>query len=58
MNALTFQGMALTPIIKNNQTWLSSSELAKALGYSQENAVAKIYNRNADEFSEKDDYDY
>ena len=45
--------MALTPIIKNNQTWLSSSELAKALGYSQENAVAKIYNRNADEFSEK-----
>ncbi len=53
MNALTFQGMALTPIIKNNQTWLSSSELAKALGYSQENAVAKIYNRNADEFSEK-----
>lgn len=51
MNALTFQGMALTPIIKDNQTWLSSSELAKALGYSSEKSVTNLYNSNSDEFS-------
>lgn len=51
MKTLTFQNTTLTPIKTNNQIWLSSSDLAKALGYSQENAVTKIYSRNADEFT-------
>lgn len=52
-NQLTFNNITLSPIVQaDNQIWLSSSDLAKALGYSQENAVAKIFNRNADEFSE------
>ncbi len=33
--------------------WLTSSELAKALGYKQENAVSKIFNRKADEFTQR-----
>lgn len=33
--------------------WLTSTELAKALGYKQENAVSKIFNRKADEFTQK-----
>lgn len=51
MKTLTFQNTTLTPIKTDNQIWLSSSDLAKALGYSQENAVTKIYSRNADEFT-------
>lgn len=51
MKALSFNGVTLTPIHHNTQIHLTASELAKALGYSQENAVTKIYNRNADEFS-------
>ena len=33
--------------------WLTSTELAYALGYKQENAVSKIFNRKADEFTQK-----
>lgn len=33
--------------------WLTSTELAQALGYKQENAVSKIFNRKADEFTQK-----
>ena len=52
MNALTFNNVTFSPIPQNDgQIWLTSSELAKALGYSQENAVSKIYDRNSDEFS-------
>ncbi len=51
MTILTFNGVEFQPVKQQNQIYLTSAELAKALGYSQENAVAKIYNRNADEFS-------
>lgn len=33
--------------------WLTSTELAQALGYKQENAISKIFNRKADEFTQK-----
>lgn len=49
--ALTFNGVTLSPISHKNQTWLSACELSKALGYSQSDAVTKIYNRNKDEFN-------
>lgn len=50
--ALTFNGVTLSPISHKNQTWLSACELSKALGYSQSDAVTKIYNRNKDEFND------
>lgn len=51
MQTLTFQNITLTPAKVDNQIWLSSSDLAKFLGYKQSNAVTKLYNENADEFS-------
>lgn len=53
MNTLSFQNTALTPIVLNNQIWLSSTELAAALGYKQADSVTRIFNRNSDEFTQK-----
>ena len=50
--ALTFNGVTLSPISHKNQTWLSASELAKALGYSRSDEVSRIYRRNSDEFND------
>lgn len=35
MRNLTFNSFNFTPIRQNNQIWLTSAELAKALGYSR-----------------------
>ena len=51
--ALTFNDVNFSPVQHDQQIWLSSGELAQALGYKQENAVSKIFNRNSDEFTEK-----
>lgn len=48
---LTFQNTALTAIQRNNQTYISSIDLANALGYARCDAIARIYERNADEFT-------
>ncbi|MFW1869223.1 Bro-N domain-containing protein [Acinetobacter sp. ULE_I024] len=55
MNSLTlsFNDVNFSPVQHDKQIWLSSGELAQALGYKQENAVSKIFNRNSDEFTEK-----
>lgn len=50
-NQLTFHDKTLTPIIQDGQTWLTSSDLAKALGYAKSDSVSRIYDRNADEFT-------
>lgn len=50
-NQLTFQNVALTAIQRNSQTYISSSDLALALQYQHTNSIAKIYERNADEFT-------
>lgn len=50
---LSFNDVNFSPIQHDQQIWLSSGELAQALGYKQENAVSKIFNRNSDEFTEK-----
>ncbi|MCH7389609.1 Bro-N domain-containing protein [Acinetobacter dispersus] len=51
MHSLTFNTVTLHPIQQNDdQVWITSTELAQALGYKQENAVSKIYNRRSDEF--------
>ncbi|MDA3519541.1 Bro-N domain-containing protein [Acinetobacter baumannii] len=53
MNALVFQSSTLEPVqLSDNQIWVTASDLAKALGYKQENAVSKIFNRNSDEFTD------
>lgn len=50
---LNFNGVDLTAVDSNDaQVWVTSSDLAKALGYKHENAVSKIYNRNAGEFTD------
>lgn len=51
--ALTFNGVTLSPISHKNQTWLTSVELSKALGYADEKSVSRIFTRNKDEFSNK-----
>ena len=50
MQTLTFQNITLTPAKIDNQIWLSSSDLAKFLGYKQSNAVSKLYDEYKDEF--------
>ena len=50
--ALCFNDVKFNPINRDSQIWLKSSEIAEALGYKQENAISKIYNRNGDEFNE------
>lgn len=48
---LNFQGKALIPVSNITGTWLTSSDLAKALQYSNSRAVTMIYNKYADEFT-------
>ena len=44
--------MQFHPIQGNDQQiWITSTELAKALGYKQIDAVTKVFNRNSDEFT-------
>lgn len=51
MKALSFNGVSLTPVHHNSQIYLTSSELAKALGYADAKSITNLYNTNADEFS-------
>ena len=51
MNALVFQSATLNPVRQNDgQIWVTASDLAKALGYKQVDAVSRIFDRNSDEF--------
>ncbi|MFT4020056.1 MAG: BRO family protein [Acinetobacter sp.] len=52
MNHLSFNSIQFHPIQQNDsQIWITSSELANALGYADIRSVTKIYNRYADEFT-------
>lgn len=54
MNALSFNQVSLNPVTHaDNQIWITSAELAKALGYKAVDSVTKIFNRNSDEFTEE-----
>lgn len=53
MNALTFNGTTLITINQDDQVWLTSSDLAKALGYKNTKSVSNVYNNNADEFTDQ-----
>lgn len=52
MNTLIFNNNTLTTINQDNQVWLTSSDLATALGYKTVDSVTRIFSRNKDEFSE------
>ncbi|KAF0754813.1 hypothetical protein E3U36_04645 [Arsenophonus endosymbiont of Aphis craccivora] len=52
MNTLVFRNTVLENISHNGQIWFTSAEIAKALEYTETDAVTKILNRNKDEFSE------
>lgn len=49
--ALSFQETTFTVTDRDGQHWLRASEIAQALGYANNDAVGKLYDRNADEFT-------
>ena len=50
---LVFNQFAFNPVQMNDgQIWVTSNELAKALGYANEKSVNNLYNANSDEFTE------
>ena len=51
MSALVFNNKQLNVLEKNNQIWISASDLANALNYKRADYITRIYNRNADEFT-------
>lgn len=52
MNSLSFNTIQFHPIQRNDdQIWITSSELARALGYAREDSVSRIYDRRSDEFT-------
>ena len=52
MTTLTFQNTTLSVINQHNQTYITASDLGSALEYAMPmQAVLKIYDRNADEFT-------
>lgn len=49
--ALTFNDFTFTPVSHQNSLWIRAAELARALGYSSEEKVSRVYRRNEDEFT-------
>lgn len=50
-NELTFHDVTLIPAQVTDGVWLTSSDIAKALGYASSKSVSTIYSRNSDEFT-------
>lgn len=50
MQTLTFQNISLTPAKIDSQIWLTSADIAQALGYARSDSVTRLYRENADEF--------
>ena len=51
--ALTFKNTTLSIVDRNGQPWLTAVDIAKALGYANDDAAGKLYNRNKAEFTEE-----
>ncbi|WP_323883112.1 P22AR C-terminal domain-containing protein [Aeromonas hydrophila] len=51
MNSISFHDTQFTVIPHHGQPWLTATQIAQALGYAREDAVSRIYTRNADEFT-------
>lgn len=50
--ALVFNDTCFDVIDRDGQPWIKASQLARALGYSREELVGRLYKRNADEFTD------
>ncbi|MEC5508262.1 P22AR C-terminal domain-containing protein [Klebsiella oxytoca] len=48
---LTFHNVTLVPAPVSDGIWLTSTDIAKALGYASPKSVTNIYSRNSDEFT-------
>lgn len=53
MNNLTFNDVDFNPVERNGQIWLTSIDLAKALGYKSTKSVSNLYSNNSDEFTDQ-----
>ncbi|BDA13543.1 hypothetical protein KAM339_020840 [Aeromonas caviae] len=51
MNSIRFHDTQFTVIPHHGQPWLTAAQIAQALGYASDDAVSRIYRRNADEFT-------
>ena len=49
--ALVFDDTVFSVVDRAGQPWLRGPEIAQALGYERGDAIARIYKRNADEFT-------
>ncbi|ELS5415930.1 Bro-N domain-containing protein [Citrobacter freundii] len=49
---LNFHGMNLIPVESVPGIWLTSTDVAKALGYKSTKSITNLFNQNADEFSD------
>ena len=53
IQSLVFQSIQFDIVDRNGQPWLRSPQIAEALGYGQANRITDVYNRNADEFTDR-----
>ena len=51
LTTLSFNGINLNPVERNGQIWMTSADLANALGYEMVGGITKLYNRNKSEFT-------
>ncbi len=49
--AFTFQSTTFNVVERDGQMWLRASDIARALGYANDNAVTRIFSRNEAEFT-------
>lgn len=47
-----FHGVSLSPVDNVPGIWLTSTDVAKALGYKNTKSITNLFNQNADEFSD------
>lgn len=52
MDSICFHHTKFDIVPHNGQPWLTATQIAQALGYAREDAVSRIYTRNADEFTQ------
>ena len=49
--SLAFNGVNLNPVARNGQIWMTSKDLAQALGYNSTRSITNLFNANKDEFT-------
>lgn len=49
--ALSFQSTTFTVVDRNGQRWLQAADIARALGYAEDDAISRLFRRREDEFT-------